>query len=161
MRSAPKSLNSSIPQNTYIGLGCDESRFASEDSTSGLVAMEQQNVFCESNPRQDGQVNIGKIVTTCNDTDKTVLLQWYPCNSIEDCSENNCGTTSIATMVTPISFWEEVTEESCFDVNLLPPFSTIMNSTTMSYRFTEDPSPYAQIMVENSCIWFIDHFSLY
>ena len=151
--AAPNSLNSSIPQNTYTGLGCNESNFFGEDITSSFVAVEE-NVFCEGDifPGQE-EAYIGKFTTTCNDTDGTVLLQWYQCNST-DCSEN-CDTTSSATWVSPMSVWVEATKETCFDMNLLPPYSPLaqeMNWTAISFMYTEDPSPYTQILVENSCI---------
>ena len=66
--AAPKSLNTSVPQNAFTGLGCNESNFYGEDITSSFVAMEE-NVFCEGDilPGQE-EAYIGKFTTTCNDT---------------------------------------------------------------------------------------------
>mmetsp|Transcript_21169 Transcript_21169/g.34672 ORF Transcript_21169/g.34672 Transcript_21169/m.34672 type:complete len:214 (+) Transcript_21169:92-733(+) len=148
--AAPKSLNSSVPQRTYLGLGCNESNFYGEDITSSFVVMEE-NVFCEGDLFPGvSEASYGKFFTTCNDAEKTVMFEWYQCNST-DCSVCDETTTS-ATWVTSIPDWDEPTEETCFDIEILPPYNPAFNFTAMSYRFADDPSPYTQILVENSCI---------
>ena len=149
--AAPTSLNTSLPQNTYVGLGCNESNFYGEDITSNFVAMEE-NVFCEIDKFPGlSEAFIGKYIATCNDAEETVEFEWFQCNST-DCSVCD-ETTPMVTWVTPISTYEKpATEETCFDMKMLPPYSQLVNSTAMSYRFTVDPSPYTQILVENSCI---------
>mmetsp|Transcript_21170 Transcript_21170/g.34674 ORF Transcript_21170/g.34674 Transcript_21170/m.34674 type:complete len:226 (+) Transcript_21170:92-769(+) len=155
--AAPTSLNTSLPQNTYVGLGCNESNFYGEDITSNFVAMEE-NVFCEGDlsPGQ-AEASYGKYISTCNDATKTVMFKWYDC-STTDCSI--CDDSKLRrTWVTPISVWDQPTEETCFDVEISNGGNLFRRrtnpkryTTTMSYRFMEDPSIYANIIVENSCI---------
>ena len=55
-------------------------------------------------------------------------------------------------VVAPISVWDDPTEETCFEVDILPPYEPTWNTTSISYRFASDPSVYANLIVENSCI---------
>ena len=77
-----------------------------------------------------------------------VMFKWYDCNST-DCSL--CDKTIAFSWITPISLYDEFTEESCdgMEFRTLPPYSQGFNFTALSFRFTEDPSPYTQILVEN------------
>mmetsp|Transcript_3805 Transcript_3805/g.6279 ORF Transcript_3805/g.6279 Transcript_3805/m.6279 type:complete len:96 (+) Transcript_3805:3-290(+) len=78
--AAPTSLNTSLPQNTYVGLGCNESNFYGEDITSNFVAMEE-NVFCEIDKFPGlSEAFIGKYIATCNDAEETVEFEWFQCN---------------------------------------------------------------------------------
>ena len=78
------------------------------------------------------------------------MIKWHSC-STTDCSI--CGETILSgTSVSPMSVWDEPTEETCFEVDVLPPYDPAWNATTKSYRFIGDPSTYASIVVENSCI---------
>ena len=72
-----KHINNSIPQNTYVGLGCNESYFIGEQIKLNFTAMEE-NVFCEGDifPGVD-HAWFGKVTTTCNGSDETVILTAY------------------------------------------------------------------------------------
>lgn len=146
------SMNSSLYYQAYDESGCNESSFhGKEVIITRLVAMEE-NVFCEVDvSSEQADTTYGKFITTCNDAEKTVMFQWYDCNRA-DCSI--CDESLLhRTWVTPISVWDEPTEETCFEVDLLPPYEPTWNTTiAISYRFTEDPSIYANVIVENSCI---------
>ena len=111
----------------------------------------EENVFCEAavSPGQ-AKTTYGKYITTCNDEEKTVMFECYGCNTA-DCSI--CDESLLRrTWVTPISVWNDPTEETCFEVDVLLPYEPTWNNTAMSYRFAEDPSIYANFIVENSCI---------
>jgi hypothetical protein len=144
-----KSMNS-LRRFMYEGLGCNESYVFGEDITTSLAVMEE-NLFCEGDayPGQ-AEASYGKFTTTCDDADKTVMIKWHSCNTT-DCSI--CGETILSgTSVSPMSVWDAPTEETCFEVDVLPPYDPSWNATTMSYRFIDDPSTYTSIIVENSCI---------
>ena len=164
---APKSMNNNGSfYQIYDESGCKESNFDGEEVTiTSLVAMED-NMFCEGDI-SSGQVeaSYGKYITTCNDAKQTVMFKWYDC-STADCSICDEGKLrSRRTWITPISVWDEPTEETCFDVEISYGGNNLFShrdnnlfqsrnnpKTTKSYRFTEDPSIYAQVIVENSCI---------
>ena len=149
--ATPDTFVGSIAQNAYYGLGCNESNFYAVDVTKGLVVLEE-NKFCESDvfPGQNATYH-GAYTTTCDDDEKTVLFTWYACNTT-DCSD--CVDPSVASVrwKVPMSDLDEPTEETCFEMDMLPPYDPIMNFTSLSYRFTDDPSTYVSIIVENSCI---------
>ena len=147
--ATPQSMNS-LRRFMYEGLGCNESYVFGEDITTSLAVMEE-NLFCEGDayPGQ-AEASYGKFTTTCDDDEKTVMIKWHSCNTT-DCSI--CGETILSgTSVSPMSVWDEPTEETCFEVNVLPPYDPSWNATKMSYRFIDDPSTYTSIVVENSCI---------
>ncbi len=144
-------MNSSLYYRVYDETGCNESSFyGKEVIITSLVAM-KENVFCVVNvsPGQS-KATYGKYITTCNDADKTALFKWYDCNTTDCsiCDEN----LPVSRWVTPISVWDDPTEETCFGVDILPPSEPTRNTTSMSYRFDDDPSMYASLIVENSCI---------
>eukprot|EP00985_Skeletonema_marinoi_P006097 scaffold2645_cov96-Skeletonema_marinoi.AAC.4 len=109
----------------------------------------EDNVFCVGGVSEAFH---GKYTTTCDDDEKTVMFRWHDCNTT-DCSICDGEETILSgTWVTPLSVWDAPTEETCFDADMLPPYDPSWNTTTMSYRFIDDPSTYASIVVENSCI---------
>lgn len=143
-------MNSSLYYQVYDETGCNESSFyGKEVSITSLVTM-KENVFCEINlsPGQS-KATYGKYIATCNEADKTVLFKWYDCNTT-DCSK--CDENLLRAWVAPISVWDDPTEETCFEVDILPPYEPTWNTTSISYRFASDPSVYASLIVENSCI---------
>ena len=144
----PQSMNGSLTQMVFDGLGCNDSKFYGEDITTSLAVMED-NVFCVGGVSEAFH---GKYTTTCDDDEKTVMFRWHDCNTT-DCSICDGEETILSgTWVTPLSVWDAPTEETCFDADMLPPYDPSWNTTTMSYRFIDDPSTYASIVVENSCI---------
>ena len=117
--ATPDTFVGSLAQNAYYGLGCNESNFYGVDVTTSLAVM-VENTFCESDvfPGQNA-TDHGAYTTTCDDDEKTVLFTWYACNTT-DCSD--CVDPSVANgrWKTPMSVWDEPTEETCFEMECCP-----------------------------------------
>ncbi|KAK1740854.1 hypothetical protein QTG54_008106 [Skeletonema marinoi] len=156
--ATPDTFVGSFTQMIFEGLGCKEDNFHERirievDITRSLVVMEE-NMFCESDVHNtfSGQnyTQLGAYTTACDDDEKTVLFTWYACHTT-DCSD--CDDTISMRWKTPMSVWDEPTDETCFEMDIQPPYDPIVDLTEgISYRLTGDPSTHASIVVKNSCM---------
>ena len=151
---APMSTNSSLYQQLYFGKGCNESSFIGGAITTSLVVM-KENVFCEGNANAGGLgdqvLGYAKLISSCDNAEETVTVKWHQCNTT-DCSECSPETELSGIWVFPLNVWDEPTQDTCFDADLLPPYDPALNVTALSYKYANDSSIFTDILIQNSCI---------
>ena len=128
--------------------GCNESNVFGEFTKLNATAMEE-NVFCDVDLFPGvGMVYPQKSVFNCNDAEKTVTVEQYDCYT-PDCSV--CNKDIDRVYIQDISVYEQVTEETCFEIDFPPGYQNFTFSQVSSFKF-EDPSPFIQNLVEHSCL---------